>query len=107
MSIRERQGEIIRILRGRRTETVPRLANELGVSKNTIYRDIEILAKEYPILARQGNNGGVTLTDSNHPHKNLFSREQQQVLTELLAFANKHQAEVVEGLLAAYGTAAT
>ena len=104
MTTRERQAEIISILTGRKSETVPRLALELGVSKNTIYRDIEILAKEYPILTRQGNGGGVTLTDRHRTHKNLFSREQQQVLTELLAVANKRQAEVLDGLLTAYGS---
>ena len=105
MSIRARQAEIIRVLRGRRTETVPNLAREFGVSKNTIYRDIEQLSVDYPSLTTQrGNGGGVTLSDWKHPHRNIFSREQQQVLTELLAIANKHQAEVLEGLIAAYGT---
>lgn len=104
MRVRERQAEIIRILMGRRTETVPCLARELEVSKSTIYRDIEALSKDYPIYTQQGNKGGVTLNDWHHPHKNLFSHEQQQVLTELLAVANKHQSEVLEGLLAAYGT---
>ena len=33
-----------------------------------------------------------------------FSHEQQQVLTELLATANNHQKEVLEGLLNAYGS---
>jgi predicted DNA-binding transcriptional regulator YafY len=90
-------------LRGRKTETVPRLARELGVSKNTIYRDIEQLSIDYPLTTQQGNRGGVTLADWHQPYKNLFSREQQQVITELLAVANKRQFEVLEGLLAAYG----
>jgi len=104
VGIRERQNEIIRILMGRRTETVPRLARELGVSKNTIYRDIELLSIDYPISTQQGNRGGVKLADWNHPHKNLFSREQQKVLIELINVADKHQAEILEGLLTAYGT---
>jgi predicted DNA-binding transcriptional regulator YafY len=89
---------------GRRTETVPRLARELGVSKNTVYRDIELLSIDYPIRTKQGNSGGITLGKWNHPHKNLFSREQKRVLTELLAFADKYQADIVEGLIMAYGT---
>jgi predicted DNA-binding transcriptional regulator YafY len=102
--IRERQAEIIRILMGRKTETVPRLARELGVSKNTIYRDISLLSIDYPISTKQGNTGGVSLEDYNHPHKNLFSQEQQRVLTELLSVADKYQVKVLKGLLAAYGT---
>ena len=102
MRIRERQDEIIRILRSRKTETVPRLARELKVSKNTIYRDIGQLSIDYPITTRQGNGGGVTLLERNHPLKNLFTLEQQQVLTELIAVADKYQVEVLIGLLEAY-----
>lgn len=104
--IRERQDEIIRILRGRKTETVPRLAQQLGVSRNTIYRDIGQLSIDYPLITQQGNGGGVTLLELNNPYKNIFSREQQQVLTELLTVANKRQAEVLTGMLEAYGNAA-
>ena len=106
MRIRERQDEIIRILRGRKTETVPRLAQQLGVSRNTIYRDIGQLSIDYPLITQQGNGGGVTLLELNNPYKNIFSREQQQVLTELLTVANKRQAEVLTGMLEAYGNAA-
>jgi predicted DNA-binding transcriptional regulator YafY len=102
--IRERQAEIIRILHGRKTETVPRLALELGVSKNTIYRDISQLSIDYPLTTQQGNCGGVTLADWHQPYKNLFSREEQQVITELLAVADKRQAKVLKGLLTTYGT---
>jgi predicted DNA-binding transcriptional regulator YafY len=104
MNVRERQAEIIRILMGRKNETVPRLAMELGVSKNTVYRDIDSLSLDYPIVTQQGNCGGVTLMDWRHPHKNLFSKEQQRVLTELIFVADKHQSEVLLGLINAYGT---
>lgn len=105
MRIRERQAEIISILRGRKSETVPRLARQLGVSKNTIYRDIAQLSIDYPLTTQQGNGGGVTLLERTHPYKKLFTREQQQVLTELLAIADKRQAEVLTGMLEAYGNA--
>ena len=104
--IRERQAEIISILRSRKSETVPRLAQQLGVSKNTIYRDIEQLSINYPITTQQGNGGGVTLLERTHPYKNLLTREQQRVLTELLAVADKRQTEVLTGMLEAYGNAA-
>ena len=104
--IKERQDEIIRILRSRKTETVPRLAQRLGVSKNTIYRDIGQLSIDYPIITQQGNGGGVTLSELNNPYKNIFSHEQQEVLIELLSVANQHQAEVLTGMLEAYGNVA-
>jgi hypothetical protein len=62
-----------------------------------------MLSIDYPISTQQGNKGGVRLADWNHPHKNLFSREQQRVLTEVIKIVNKHQAEVLKGLLLAYG----
>ena len=107
MGIRERQAEIIRILQGRITDTVPRLAHELGVSKNTIYRDIEMLSQDYPITTQQGNGGGITLSDWKHPHKNIFSREQNRVLIEVISVVDKYQAEVLRGLLMAYGSLPT
>jgi len=101
---RERQAEIIRILMGRKKETISQLAAELEVSVCTIYRDIDALSVDYPLHTQQGHGGGVTLMDWHHPHKNLFSQEQNRVLNELLSVANGHQADVLRGLINAYGT---
>ena len=103
MDANQRRDEIIRILVGRRFETMPRLAIELGVSRITIVRDILALTSEYPLETTQGNGGGVKLADWYRPNRAIFTREQQQVLTELLNFADEHQSQIVRSLINTYG----
>ena len=104
MGASERRAEVLRILVARRSETAPNLALELGVSVSTIRRDILTLMVDYPLETQQGNNGCVKLADWYHPHKRLFSREQQQVLTELAAVSDARQSRVLRELLSAYGS---
>ena len=104
MGASERRAEVLRILVARRSETAPNLAMELGVSVSTIRRDILTLMVDYPLENQQGNNGCVRLADWYHPRKRLFSREQQQVLTELVAVSDERQARVLRELLSAYGS---
>ena len=59
----ERRQEILETLLLRRRDTVPNLANEFGVSANTIRRDLCILCRDYPIETVSGKNGGVRLPD--------------------------------------------
>lgn len=104
MSANERRVELIKILTARRRDTVPNLAQELGVCERTILRDIEALTIEYPLVTYQGNGGGVGVEEWYHPHKNILSREQITVLQELMANADEHQCEVLGGLLREYGS---
>ena len=107
MGASERRAEVLRILVARRSETAPNLALELGVSVSTIRRDILTLMVDYPLETQQGNNGCVKLADWYHPNKRLFSSEQQQVLTELVAVSDERQSRVLRELLSAYGSMKT
>ena len=104
VSVKERRSEIIRILMGRKKETIPQLAHELGVCVNTIKSDVLALTvdEHYPIDTVRGKGGGVILRDFKHQHKNIFSQEQVKVLTELISVADTYQAKVLNGLLKAY-----
>ena len=104
MGASERRAEVLKILVARRSETAPKLALELGVSVSTIRRDILTLMVDYPLENQHGYNGCVRLADWYHPRKRLFSREQQQVLTELVAVSDERQARVLRELLSAYGS---
>lgn len=104
MSANERRAELIRILRARRQDTMPNLAEELGVNVRTIQRDVLALTSEYPLNTTQGNGGGVRLEAWYHPYKNILSREQIAVLEELLQTGNAHQQKVLLELLRAYGS---
>ena len=54
VSVKERRSELIRILMGRKKETIPQLARELGVCVNMIKRDILALMvdEHYPLHIR-------------------------------------------------------
>ncbi|MDO4157350.1 MAG: DeoR family transcriptional regulator [Oscillospiraceae bacterium] len=95
MNAIERREEIMRILIVRRHETMQVLAAEFGVTDRTIRNDITILTAKYPLKTSRGIGGGVSIPDSFHPHKNILSVEQVNVLKELIPKANEHQQTVV------------
>lgn len=104
VSANERRNEIMRIMVGRRQETMQNLAAELGVTDRTIRTDIMVLTAEYPLETVRGNGGGVKLADWYYPHKNLLSREQIKVLGDLTNVADEQQKSVLLGILRAYGS---
>lgn len=108
MTANERRAEIMRILVARRHETMSRLARELGVTDRTIRTDITILTVDYPLDTVRGNGGCVKVADWYHPHRNIFSREQETVLADLLDKADEPcQRKVLREMLAAFGSPAT
>ena len=104
MTTLERRAEIMRILVAMRRETAPRLAAEFGVCINTIRNDIFALTVDYPLETKQGNGGCVKVADWYHPHRNILSCEQQHVLSELVGICDAHQANVINQMLAEYGS---
>lgn len=108
MTANERRAEIMRILIGRRRETMTRLARELGVTDRTIRTDITILTVDYPLDTVRGNGGCVKVADWYHPHRNIFSREQESVVIAMLDKADEpYQQKVLREMLAAFGSPAT
>jgi predicted DNA-binding transcriptional regulator YafY len=95
----------MRILTARRSETTPHLAVELGVSVRTVLRDVVALTVDHPLETQQGNGGCVQVADWYHPHRNILSEEQQQVLSQMIASCNDHQAKVLREMLVEYGSA--
>jgi transcriptional antiterminator len=96
----------MRILVGRRHETMGSLAVELGVTDRTIRSDINVLTVDYPLDTVRGNGGCVKVADWYHPHKNILSQEQQTVLIQLLDKSDRHQNKILREMLAAFGTSA-
>ena len=94
----------MRILTARRRETMSRLADEMGVSRRTILRDVETLTLDYPIETSTGGDGCIKVADWYHPHRCIFSRDQEEVLSQLLSISDEHQANVLRQLLAEYGS---
>ena len=107
MTAMERRQEIMRILTARRSETAPRLAQELGVCANTIRNDIMVLTADYPLETTPGKYGCIKVADWYHPHRNIMSEEQQNVLSQLMESANEQQREVLRQMLVEYGSPKT
>lgn len=77
--------EIVYLLLERNTITAKELAEHLGVSVRTIYRDIDVLSLSgIPIYTNKGKNGGISLIDSFVLDKSILSEEEQnQILFAL------------------------
>ena len=94
----------MRIMVARRQENMQVLAAELGVTDRTIRNDILVLTAEYPLETTRGNGGGVRIADWYHPHKNIFSQDQIQVLEQLMDKADEDQKKVLDQMLREYGS---
>jgi len=92
----------MRILIGRRHETMKQLAYELDVTDRTIRTDITVLTVDYPLETVRGNGGCVKLAGWYNPHRRILSQEQIKVLTDLAQTANNYQSEILNGILRAY-----
>ena len=106
MTANERKAEIMRILVARRQETMLQLADELNVNIRTIQRDIISLTVDYPLETVRGNGGCVKVAAWYYPHRNIFSREQQTVLIQMLDKADGPQQKVLREMLFAFGSTA-
>ena len=100
----ERRAEIMRVLESRRRETMSNFAHLFSVSIRTIRYDIEILTALYPIEAVRGRGGCVKLLENYRKYQNILSKEQQDVLFEIIPLISKRQAKVIKELLTAHGS---
>jgi len=104
MNASGRRAELIRILRGRKKDTIENLAYELGVSRSTLKRYLLTLTVDegYHIDTLPGNGGGVIFQTNSNQYKGILSQEQIYVLTELSKSICTHSAKVLKEILAAY-----
>lgn len=75
------------------------LAEEFGVSWHTIYRDIQILSEEYPLIVTRGNGGGITLPQGYYISKNYLSSKQVNLLEHYLENAQGEERTILESIL--------
>lgn len=79
----DRRMQILEILIVRKSETMNRLAEELGVSRMTVFRDIQVLSCSYPITTNVGVGGGVHIDDRYRLGMKYLSDEQAELLERL------------------------
>ena len=103
MTKTDRQRRLMEIISARRFETIPNLANELGVSRYTIMRDLnEItdIASFYTTCGKHG--GGVHACDGWYYSKTYLSTDQEALLRSLLPNLQPEQQKTMQAILAAF-----
>ncbi|MCL2588503.1 MAG: YafY family transcriptional regulator [Oscillospiraceae bacterium] len=87
--------EMIYILLHKKSVSAGELAEQLGVSRRTIYRDIDTLSLAgIPIYTEKGRGGGVRLLSDFVLNKSILSeQEQDELLTALHGLSNIKAAE--------------
>ena len=89
MGTAERRNAIMKILCRRRFETMPKLAEEFGVSVRTIRRDIEVLSLTEPIYTQSGRyEGGVYVMDGYNIDRAYMTAEESEVLLKVISLAD-------------------
>ncbi len=84
MGTAERRDKLLKILCQRRYETIPNLAQEIGVSPRTIQRDIEIISLTEPIYTKVGRiDGGVYIVEGFYQDRMYMNSIEIAVLKKL------------------------
>ena len=99
MSSDERQEAIWDIILQRKFETVPNIADELGVCTRTIYGDVTKMRKKYPIEPISGKYGGVYLVHKPHNAAMHLTPLQEITLQELIFSQPMEIQQVLQSIL--------
>lgn len=83
METYERRTQLWEKLRVRRKDTIANLANEFGVSKQTIRRDIDALSREHYIYTLPGRYSGGVFAEENTAHIKYFNESELAVIHKL------------------------
>lgn len=91
MGTAERRHEIMRLLYRRRYETVSNLAEEFGVSKRTILRDINVLSDTEPIYTQCGKHGGGVYIIEDYRMERMYMTEEELAVLHKLSYQMEKQ----------------
>ena len=103
MDAAHRRMEIISILAARGHATMGELAWELDVSRRTIMNDVMLLSFDYPIYTKQGEGGGVFITENYKPYTNTLTETELETLCRLYGKAEGKEKEILFRLIHKYG----
>ena len=95
----ERRRKIIEIISLRRYDTMSNLACEFGVSWHTIFRDIQVLAGEYPLIVTRGNGGGISLPKGYYVSHRYLSPKQERAIRRNLDAVDIEDRATFESIL--------
>lgn len=95
----DRRMQILTTLIERKQETMSQLAFELGVSRMTIYRDIQVLSCSYPITTFEGGGGCVKIAKEYKLGMKYFTYEQTALLEKLSESLTDEELEIMNSIL--------
>lgn len=95
----ERRRKIIELISIRRYDTMRNLACEFGVSWQTIFRDMQVLAEEYPLIITRGNGGGVALPKGYYVSRKYLTSKQEKAIRRNLDVVYPEDRDTFESIL--------
>lgn len=99
MTANERRLAIWDVMRQRRYDTAPHLAEEFGVSVRTIYRDIELLSGKFPFASRQGKSGGIYVEHDPCTLQRYLTPKQENLIREVIPTLSSDKQCVAQSIL--------
>lgn len=99
MEPNERRRKIIEIISHRRYDTMSNLPCEFGVSWQTIFRDMQVLAEEYPLIITWGNGGGVALAKGYYVSPKYLTPKQEDAIRRDLDVVYPEDRNTFESIL--------
>ena len=99
----ERRQRILEYLSDYRHATYSELANEFGVSKNTIVTDIVELSCSAPIFTTAGRyGGGIRVADGWYVGRRYLRDDQEQLLRKLMDGLQPEDQKTMQAILTAF-----
>lgn len=97
--ITERRTRILEFLTLHKQTTRQELAENFGVSINTIVRDIELISGFAPIYTKQGKGGGIYILPEYRSYKNYLTDAEEEVLYRLMQFVGNEDKRTLCGII--------
>ena len=99
----ERRQELLRILCINKRATIKNLAEEFGVSRNSIVNDINVLSLKNPIYTQQGKGGGIFIVDGYKLGMKYLTDKQLKLLSRLLSrLTDEEEIKILKSIIDTY-----
>ncbi len=98
-SVFERRMEMLYIILNNQMITCRELARRFSVSDETISRELTALSRFAPICIKQGRYGGVYILDGYKHNKVYLTRDEEDVIEELIEMLSGHKKHCLQMVL--------
>ena len=99
LCVSERRSKILEFLTLTKHTTRIELAEEFGVSLDTIDRDVLYLSSIAPIYTKQGNGGGIYILPEFRSYKNYLSEAEENFLYSLMQRVEIEEKRILCGII--------